>query len=140
MANTQMEDAVFVLAGHVFLKTSDYLRCLDALSRLLGPTRLQYFLLFLTFVRAAHYWTETHPEIALEDDINKLLATHEALADCILNDPEARDTTSQALLNELPALRLKADKATGLLAADRGFIGRRHREQDAGRRDHQLER
>ena len=24
MANTQMEDAVFVLAGHIFLKTSDY--------------------------------------------------------------------------------------------------------------------
>ena len=117
MADTQMEDAIFVLAGHVFLKTSDYLQCLDALSRLLGPVRLQYFLLFLTFVRAAHYWTETHPEIEFEDDINKLLATHEALADCILNDPEARDSTSQELLNELPALRLKADKAIGLLAA-----------------------
>ena len=89
-ADTQMEEAVFVLAGHVFLKTSDYLLCLDALVRLLGPARLQYLLLFLAFVRAAHYWTETHPEIAFEDDIDKLLATHEALADCILNDPEAR--------------------------------------------------
>ncbi len=102
---------------HVFLKTSDYLLCLDALARLLGPARLQYLLLFLAFVRAAHYWTETHPEIAFEDDINKLLATHEALADCILNDPEARDSISQSLLDELPALRLKADKAIGLLAA-----------------------
>jgi PAS domain S-box-containing protein len=117
MANTQMEDATFVLAGHVFLKTSDYLLCLDALARLFGPTRLQYLLLFLAFVRAAHYWTETHPEIALEDDINKLLATHEALADCINNDPEARDTITQSLLDELPALRLQADKAIGLLAA-----------------------
>jgi PAS domain S-box-containing protein len=116
-ANTQMEDAIFVLAGHVFLKTSDYLLCLGALARLLGPTRLQYLLLFLTFVRAAHYWTETHPEIALEDDINKLLATHEALADCILNDPEARDSISQSLLDELPELRVRADKAVGLLAA-----------------------
>ena len=117
MADTQMEDAIFVLAAHVFLKTSDYLLCLDALARLFGPVRLQYLLLFLAFVRAAHYWTETHPEIALEDDINNLLATHEALADCILNDPEARDTISQSLLDELPALRLKADKAIGLLAA-----------------------
>ncbi|HEX3821137.1 MAG TPA: PAS domain S-box protein [Candidatus Sulfotelmatobacter sp.] len=117
MADTQMEDAIFVLAAHVFLKTSDYLVCLDALSRLLGPARLQYMLLFLAFVRAAHYWTETHPEIVFEDDIDKLLATHEALADCILNDPEARDTISQSLLDELPALRLKADKAIGLLAA-----------------------
>jgi two-component system sensor histidine kinase UhpB len=116
-ADTQMEDAIFVLAGHVFLKTSDYLLCLDALGRLLGPVRLQYLLLLLAFVRAAHYWTETHPEIALEDDIHKLLATHQALADCILNDPEARDSLSQLLLNELPALRLKADRAIGLLAA-----------------------
>jgi len=117
LANTQMEDAIFVLAAHVFLKTSDYRLCLDALARLLGPSRHQYLLLFLTFVRAAHYWTETHTEIAFEDDINKLLATHEALAECILNDPEAKDSISQALLDELPALRLKADKATGLLAA-----------------------
>jgi len=116
-ANMQMEDAIFVLAGHVFLKTSDYLLCLGALARLLGPTRLQYLLLFLTFVRAAHYWTEIHPEIALEDDINKLLATHEALAGCILNDPEARDSISQSLLDELPELRVRADKAVGLLAA-----------------------
>jgi len=116
-AETEMEAAIFVLAGHVFLKTSDYLICLDALSRLLGAVRLQYLLLFLAFVRAAHYWTETHPEIAVEDDINKLLATHEALADCILNDPQARNTVSQSLLDELPALRLQADKAIGLLAA-----------------------
>jgi PAS domain S-box-containing protein len=116
-ADTQMEDTIFVLAAHVFLKTSDYLLCLDALARLLGPVRLQYLLLLLAFVRAAHYWTETHPEIALEGDIHRLLATHEALADCILNDPEARDRISQSLLDELPALRLKADKAIGLLAA-----------------------
>ena len=117
LPDTQIEDAIFVLSAHVFLKTSDYLPCLDALARLLGPVRLQYLLLFLAFVRAAHYWTETHPEIEFEDDINKLLATHEALADCILNDPECRDNVSQALLDELPALRLRADKAIGLLAA-----------------------
>ena len=115
--DTQMEDAVFVLAGHVFLKTSDYLTCLDELARLFGAVRLQYLLLFLAFVRAAHYWTETHPEIECEDDVNKLLATHEALADCILNDPECRDNVSQSILDELPALRLKADRAIGLLAA-----------------------
>src|ERR1700719_4179210 len=116
-ADTPMEDAIFVLAAHVFLKTPDYLLCLDALARLLGPVRLQYLLLFLAFIRAAHYWTEVHPEIAFEDDVDKLLATHEALAACILNDPETRDSISQSLLDELPALRLKADKAIGLLAA-----------------------
>jgi PAS domain S-box-containing protein len=88
---------------------------------LLGAARLQYMLLFLAFVRAAHYWTKVHPEIEFEGDIKHLLATHEALATCILNDPEAHSTSlgsvDQLLLEELPGLRLKADKAIGLLAA-----------------------
>lgn len=115
--DTEMEDAMFVLAGHVFLKTTDYLACLGVLTRVLGPIRLQYLLLFLAFVRAAHYWTETHPEITFEDDITRLLATHEALSECVFKDPEAHDNVSQLLLDELPALRLEADRANGLLAA-----------------------
>ena len=116
--DTQMEDGIFSLASHVFLQTADAPACLDALERLLGAVRLQYLLLFLAFVRAAHYWTRVHPEIQLEDDIKELLATHEALASCILDDPEAStDRITQAILDELPALRLKADKAIGLLAA-----------------------
>ena len=92
--------------------------CLDALERLLGAVRLQYLLLLLAFVRAAHYWTKVHPEIEFEDDIKQLLATHEALANCILDDPEAPpDSVSQSLLDELPSLRLKADRAIALLAA-----------------------
>ena len=117
-ANTQMEDEIFSLAGHVFLQTGDAPECLDALKRLLGTVRLQYLLLFLAFVRAAHYWTRVHPEIQFEDDIKQLLATHEALASCILNDPEAStDKVTQSILDELPVLRLKADKAIGLLAS-----------------------
>jgi PAS domain S-box-containing protein len=116
--DTQMEDGIFSLASHVFLQTADAPACLDALERLLGAVRLQYLLLFLAFVRAAHYWTRVHPEIQLEDDLKELLATHEALASCILDDPEAStDQITQSILDELPALRLKADKAIGLLAA-----------------------
>jgi PAS domain S-box-containing protein len=118
VAGTQMEVALFSLASHVFLQTADAPRCLDALARLLGIVRLQYLLLFLAFVRAAHYWTRVHPEIQFEDDVKLLLATHEALASCILEDPEASaDNVTQSILDELPALRLKADKAVGLLAS-----------------------
>ena len=116
--DTQMEDAIFALAGHVFLQTPDAAACLDELERLLGAVRFQYLLVFLAFVRAAHYWTRVHPKIEFEDDIKQLLATDEALADCILNDREPSvDNVSQSLLDELPALRLAADKAIGLLAA-----------------------
>ena len=117
-ADTQMEDGIFTLASHVFLQTADAPDCLGALERLLGTVRLQYLLLLLAFVRAAHYWTRVHPEIEFEDDINQLLATHEALASCILDDPEvSTDKITQSILDELPTLRLKADNAIGLLAA-----------------------
>jgi PAS domain S-box-containing protein len=117
-ADTQIEDGMFALASHVFLQTADAPECLDALERLLGTVRLQDLLLFLSFVRAAHYWTRVHPEIQFEDDIKQLLVTHEALASCILEDAEAgADTITQSILDELPVLRMKADKATGLLAS-----------------------
>jgi PAS domain S-box-containing protein len=116
--DSQMEFALFSLAGHVFLQTPNAPESLDALDRLLGPIRLQYTLLFLAFVRAAHYWTRVHPEIQFEDDIKQLLAAHEALAICITQDPEAAaDSVAQSILDELPILRLQADKAIGLLAA-----------------------
>jgi PAS domain S-box-containing protein len=116
--DSQMEDVIFVIAGHIFLQTSDAPVCLDALKRLLGPLRVQYFLLLLAFIRAAHYWTKVHPELAFEDDLKQLLATHESLAECILNDPEAKSNdVTKSLLDELPALRLEADQAIGLLAA-----------------------
>jgi len=117
-ADTQMEDGLFSLASHVFLQTADAPECLEALERLLGTVRLQYLLLFLAFVRTAHYWTRVHPEIQFEDDIKQLLATHEALASCIIDDPEAStDKITQSILDELPLLRLQADKAIGLLAS-----------------------
>jgi PAS domain S-box-containing protein len=117
-ADTQMEDGLFSLASHVFLQTADAPECLEALERLLGTVRLQYLLLFLAFVRAAHYWTKVHPEIQFEDDIKQLLATHEALASCIIDDTEASaDKIAESILDELPVLRLQADKAVGLLAS-----------------------
>ena len=117
-ADTQVEEELFSLVGHVFLQTADAQACLDALERLLGTVRLQYLLLFLSFVRAAHYWTRVHPEIEFEHDIKELLVTYEELASCILDDSEANvDNITQSILDELPELRLRADKAIGLLAA-----------------------
>jgi PAS domain S-box-containing protein len=117
-SDSQIEEAIFALASHVFLQTDDAQRCLNALDRLLGPIRIQYLLAFLTFIRAAHYWTKVHPELQFEEDINELLRTHETLAACILKDAEAaRDAISLSILEELPKLRERADKAVSLLAA-----------------------
>jgi len=85
--NSAQERAIFVCAAHVFLKTSDAPRALHALKNAFDRKTLEYTKLLLAFIRTAHYWTEIHPELALEDDINQLLATHEAIAKCVLANP-----------------------------------------------------
>ncbi len=101
-----LEKAIFVCVAHVFIQSPQAGRCLDALRRTFEAGTLQYLFLFLAFVRTAHYWTKLHPELGLEEDIEKLLATHEKLARCIVNDPEASAfETTQVLLDELAPVR-----------------------------------
>jgi signal transduction histidine kinase len=105
-SDTPTEEAIFACATHVFLQTPQAARCLDALQRGMGGETFQHLLVFLAFVRTAHFWTKVHPELEVEDDVQRLLETHEALAECVLNDPEASACeTTQTILEELHALR-----------------------------------
>jgi signal transduction histidine kinase/ActR/RegA family two-component response regulator len=105
-SGSAVEEAVFACAAHVFLQTPHAARCLDALRRLYTDALFQHLMVLLTFVRTAHYWTKVHPELGLEDDVKHLFATHEALAECVRNDPEASACEmSEMILDELPSLR-----------------------------------
>ncbi len=85
--DSAQERAIFACVAHVFLRTSDASRALRALKCVLDGKMLEYTKLLLAFIRTAHYWTEIHPELVLEDDINQLLAAHEAITACVLADP-----------------------------------------------------
>ena len=101
-----MEEAIFVCATHAFLQTAQAPACVAGLRRALGDSSFERLLVFLAFVRMAHYWTEVHSELDVEQDIKDLLATHEALAECVLNDPEAgASEVSRQLIDELALLR-----------------------------------
>ena len=95
-SDSAMEQALFACATHVFLQTPDAGRCLRALERVLGQPQVQYLMVFLAFVRTAHFFTKTHEGLKLEEDIGLLLQTHEALANCVLNDPEATSSVISA--------------------------------------------
>jgi PAS domain S-box-containing protein len=100
------EEAIFACATHVFLQTPQASRCLEALRGVFDGALFQHLLVFLTFVRTAHFWTKLHPELQMEEDITNLLAVHEALAECVANDPEASSCdTTQSLIDELIMLR-----------------------------------
>lgn len=89
------EEAVFACATHVFLQTPQAAKCLEALRRAFDVVTLRHLLVFLAFVRTAHYWTRMYPELELEDDIKGLFAVQEALAKCVLNDPVPSDQGPQ---------------------------------------------
>ncbi|MEX3690587.1 ATP-binding protein [Paraburkholderia sp. BR14263] len=104
--NSELEWSMFACATHLFLHTSAESACSDALRRALGPVQMENFLLFLVFIRTAHSWTELHPELKFEEDIQHLLATHQELGQCMLDDPASGlGNTSQRLLAELDSLR-----------------------------------
>ena len=117
--DSAQETAIFACTAHVFLRTPDASRALQALKLAFDGTTLEYTKLLLAFIRTAHYWTEIHPELVLEDDIKRLLANHEAIAACVLAPPSelpenklthriSEDLTSLRDLNERH-LRLKQD-------------------------------
>ena len=85
--NSAQERAIFACAAHVFLRTPDASRALRALTRGFDGKTLEYMKLLLAFIRTAHYWTEIHPELVLEEDVNELLVTHEVIAKYVLADP-----------------------------------------------------
>lgn len=115
-SDSDMEEAIFAFATHVFLQTEDAVRCQDELQRLFEPVALENLILFLAFIRTAHYWTKVHHNLEFEDDIKQLLATHEMLANCVLNDPEA-GTIAQRILDELLLLNQNEGRASNLLSS-----------------------
>jgi len=109
---TSLEEALFSCATHVFLQSEEAGRCLESLRIVLDPQAHQHLLLFLAFVRTAHFWTQVHPELTEEDDIRELLTVHESLAQCVLTKPQStRDETTQILLTELAELRQERQQA-----------------------------
>jgi PAS domain S-box-containing protein len=81
-------------------------------------------------VRAAHYWTKLHPELKFEADITTLLETHEALADCVINDPVAvsDNSKSHVAVDELASFhemrKLQAKLAAIVESSDDAIISK----------------
>ena len=94
-----------------------------ALKNLFGAQRYEQLMLYLAFIRTAHFWTEVHPELELEEDINRLLSEHEALASTLLNYQGEKS----ALLNEKFKFELGELKSLSLLTNDLRLSNERFR-------------
>ena len=59
----------------------------DAVRRAVGDAKFEYLVAFLAFIRTAHYWTETHPDIEIEADMRALMETQAELQRLLLQKP-----------------------------------------------------
>jgi PAS domain S-box-containing protein len=103
---SQSEYDLFAAASALFLNPVNSDRVRKALGSALGDRNLELLTAYLAFIRTAHYWTETHPEIAFEDDMETLMRDHEMLAEKLLSTSDAeRNDLGQRLYDELLVLR-----------------------------------
>lgn len=109
-----LEADVFAATTEVFLDPLRAEASRRALRATLGARDLEFLTAYLAFVRTAHYWTLTHPDLAPEEDVEALLRDHEELAHLLMDDPEAQrcDISARLLaeLNELRAARSEYER------------------------------
>ena len=113
-AGSYLENAIFFAAAVVFVMPQENKPLLVELERLLGDRRHQYLLLFLGFIRFAHFWTETHPQLRVEDDIENLLAEQRALAEWVRQyspQVEREVSDARAELRDVELLRARTEQS-----------------------------
>jgi signal transduction histidine kinase len=93
-AETQRETDLFDVLSLIFLEPRQSLPARQAVARAFGDANLEMLIAFLAFIRTAHYWTETHPELEYEPDMLLLMKEHDLLAQLLLNQSEAERTWS----------------------------------------------
>jgi PAS domain S-box-containing protein len=89
---TELEHNLFDVLTMLFLAPTASGRARDAVRAAVGETNLEFVLAFMAFIRAAHYWTETHADMNYEADMLALMERHRELAALLLDPSEAAQT------------------------------------------------
>ncbi|HEY9868007.1 MAG TPA: PAS domain-containing protein [Candidatus Obscuribacterales bacterium] len=106
----QIEDAVFQCAVFVFLGSGHSLQLCQKLRELLGEHLYGHLVALLAYLKAYHFWVETHPEISYADDarimshLSQLLADEPALSAMLLPAEDGRAPMPVLPAAPLPAL------------------------------------
>lgn len=93
-ADTQLEADLFDALTLIFLEPRQSGLVRQAVARVLGEANLEMLTAFLAFVRTAHFWNETHPELEFEPDILALMRNHTDLEQLLLNQSDSERTWS----------------------------------------------
>ncbi len=103
---TQAEYDLFDALTVMFIEPRRWERAGEAVRRAVGDGTFEILIAFLAFVRTAHFWTETHPELSIEPDMLLVLEKHEGLARLLLDPSDAeRVKAGEALRQTLAELK-----------------------------------
>jgi PAS domain S-box-containing protein len=105
---TELESDLFDALTITFLEPRLSERARNAVRHAFGEQTFETLTAYLAFIRTAHYWTETHPELAYETDIAAVMGQHPDLAALLLDRTEAKPVAeSEALRQSLAELTQK---------------------------------
>ncbi len=115
---SEAEWDIFSAASVMFLNPAQADRARVALRTALGGPTLEMLTAYLAFIRMAHYWTQTHPDLLFEDDMEELMRQHEELAHLLLDGSDGeRGQIGARLFDELETLRGERDDRIALREA-----------------------
>ena len=86
---TSDEEDLFDALTVIFLVPARSAQARAAIRRAVGDGPFEYMSALLAFIRTAHYWTETHPDLTYETDMIKLMAQRQDLARVLLDTADA---------------------------------------------------
>ena len=101
-ANSPVETALFAVCTATFMNPAKSHGFLPVLRKIFGPERFEYLLLFIGFIRMAHYWTQVHPELQEEEDLDEMMKQLEDLSWALAWEPPAGwSTLGQQVFSDL---------------------------------------
>ena len=86
---TQDESDLFDALTIMFLSPRAAARASAAVRTAVGAATFELLVAYLAFIRTAHYWTEMHPELTFESDMQETMRAHAGLAALLLDTSEA---------------------------------------------------
>src|SRR5215813_7276630 len=107
---TELESDLFDALTIIFLEPQLSERARNAVRRAFGEQTFETLAAYLAFIRTAHYWTETHPELAYEPDIAAVMQRHPDLAALVLDQTEAKRVAEGEALQQALARLTQAKR------------------------------
>ncbi|MFZ0850505.1 MAG: HWE histidine kinase domain-containing protein [Hyphomicrobiaceae bacterium] len=108
---TGLETDLFDALTIIFLEPRLSERARNAVRCAFGEQKFEILVAYLAFIRTAHYWTETHPELAYEPDIAAVMQRHPALAALLLDQTEAKRVAQGEAMRQALAELTQAKQA-----------------------------